>query len=73
MVGDRVCHCHWSPSWSVVGELVIIIGDGCHQAQVQVGGIGIHQDHGDRLTQTRSRQTCASSSDYYIWNNECCR
>ena len=73
VVGDRVCHHHWSPSWLPVGELVIVVGDGCRQAQVQVGGIGMHQDHGDGLTWTGSRRTRASSSDYYIWNNEWCR
>ena len=27
MVRDRVCHRHWSPSWSAVGELVVIVRD----------------------------------------------
>ena len=30
VVGDRVCHCHWSPLWLAVGELVIMVRDSCH-------------------------------------------
>ena len=51
VVGDRVRHRHRSPSWSAVGALAVVVGDGGCRGEPRFNSSwwrwdGTHHDHG---------------------------